>query len=437
MTKYQEVSLVAVALFVRMLTACLYDSTITMYTAYGAMRIRNKVLKYVVERWKQSFVGTSALELADSISLTYGEVTRRLEILVSRGTVYLRSARLGQPTEFRELKLENGKIIRFPANWEMVDTVIAFPERHVLVEVFKEEGKDYGVFTNRLHRGDSQLSHCFFRQDVLDKYLQYPDRYLISDTIVSGYILTKDAYYFSLPEDKRDKETFAEIRYGKRKLKEGGITIAAIAIDLSGLPYQEQQYWASHEIEEGIEFVQKDPEFEKYYRMMFEGEWVSYEDPLQEIRNVVECINNLIDRSVCGKLFRNTSENPHLRYIVRNTVKAYQDVHKELYKLLGADSLDKNVLQALLKKLGAKEEELRDQNGKEKKALGLFKLFVINFCNADFAAIKRCFDARVADAHIIETINLPKDDLTWRFRIDCGEILKTLKRIESYLKKSL
>ena len=111
---------------------------------------------------KPSFVGTSALELADSFSLTYGEVTGRLEILVSRGTVYLRSARLGQPTEFRELKLENEKIIRFPTNWEMVDTVIAFPERHVLVQVFKEEGKDYGIFTNRLHMGDSQLSHYFF-----------------------------------------------------------------------------------------------------------------------------------------------------------------------------------------------------------------------------------------------------------------------------------
>ena len=132
-------------------------------------------------------------------------------------------------------------------------------------------------------------------------------------------------------------------------------------------------HWASHEIEKGVEFVKEDPEFEKYYRTMFEGEWVSYEDPLQEIRNVVECINNLTDRIVCGKLFRNTSENPHLRYIVRNTVKAYQDVHKELYKLLGADSLDKNVLQALLKKLGAKEEELRDQNREAKKEQGLLR----------------------------------------------------------------
>ena len=401
------------------------------------MTIRSKILKYIVKRWKQSFVGTSALELADVFRLTHGEVTRRLKILVSRGTVYLHSAQLGQPAEFREYKTDNGEIIRFPTNWVMADTVIAFPERHVLVEVFNEERKDYGVFTNRLHRGDSQVSHYFFYQDVLDRYLQHPDRYLIHDTIVFGYILTKDAYYFSQPEDRRDKETFGQIRYGKRRLKEGGIAIAAIAKDLSALPYKEQQYWASHEIESGTEFAGEDQEFEKYFRAMFEAEWVSYEDPLQGIHDVAECINNLTDRIVCGKLFRNTSENPHLRYIVRNTVKAYQGVHKELYKLLGADSLGKNVLQALLKKLGAKEEELRDENGEEKKEWGLFKLFVSNFCNADFAPLQRCFDARVADAHKIETINLPKDDLTLRFRVDCGEILKTLKSIESYLENSL
>jgi len=126
-----------------------------------------------------------------------------------------------------------------------------------------------------------------------------------------------------------------------------------------------------------------------------------------------------------------------LRYIVRNTVKAYQDAHKELYKLLGADSLDKNVLQALLRNLGAKEEELQDENGEEKRAWGLFKIFVNNFCNADFVPLQRCFDARVADAHKIETIILPSGDLTLRFRGDCGEILKTLKSIEAYLKKSL
>ncbi len=401
------------------------------------MRIRSEILKYIVKRWKQSFVGTSALELADVFRLAHGEVVRRLKLLVSRGTVHLCSAQLGQPAEFREYKTDNGEIIRFPTNWVIVDTIIAFPERYVLSEVFEKEGKDYGVFTNRLHRGDNQIFLYFFRQDILDKYLQHPDHYLIDDTIVGGHILTKDAYYFSLPENKRDKETFGQIRYGKRRLKEEGIAIVAIAKDLSDLPYQEQQYWASHEIPIGTEFAKEDEEFEKYCRTIYEGEWINYEDPLQEIRNIVECINNVTERIVCDKLFRNTSENPYLRYIVRNTVKAYQDAHKELYKLLGADSLDKNVLQALLKNLGTKEEELRDENGEEKRAWGLFKLFVNNFCNADFAPLQRCFDARVASAHKIGTINLPSSDLTLGFRVDCGEILKTLKSIGSYLKKLL
>jgi hypothetical protein len=77
--------------------------------------------------------------------------------------------------------------------------------------------------------------------------------------------------------------------------------------------------------------------------------------------------------------------------------------------LLGADSLDKKVLQALLKKLGAKEEEL-----KIVKEWGLFKLLVNNFCKADFAPLQTCFDARGADAHRIATITLPNEDLTFK-----------------------
>jgi len=97
-----------------MLTSCLYKPVVRMYTACDAMRIRSEILKYIIKHWKQNFVGTSALELADVFRLTHGEVVRRLKLLVSRGTVHLRSAQLGQPTKFREYKTDNGEIIRFP-----------------------------------------------------------------------------------------------------------------------------------------------------------------------------------------------------------------------------------------------------------------------------------------------------------------------------------
>lgn len=72
----------------------------------------------------------------------------------------------------------DGNTLRYPRNYEMTDTVVAFPKKHVLAEVFKGEGRDYAVFINRLHKGDSRLSHCFFYQDVLVKYMQHPDLYI-------------------------------------------------------------------------------------------------------------------------------------------------------------------------------------------------------------------------------------------------------------------
>lgn len=325
-------------------------------------RTRSNILNYIVKQWKQNFVGTSALELADVFRLTRGEVTRRLKILVSHGTVHLRSARLGQPTEFREYKTDNRGIIRFPENWEMVDTIIAFPERHVLVEVFNKEGKDYGVFTNRLHRGDSQLSHYYFRPDVLDRYLRHQEHYHIHDDVIGGQIMTNDTYYFSLAENRRTIETFTKIEYGKRRLKQGNAAIAVIAKDLSDLPYQEQQYWASCEIKTP-QFVKKYEEFAKYWLQSFEAQFVNNEDPLQEIYNVVRSINDLVG----DKLFQRTSDNPYLRYPVHNTKQAYQNAHKELYKLLGPDSLNQSLLLDVLRQLGATEEQLKATKGSGKE----------------------------------------------------------------------
>ena len=392
-------------------------------------RTRSYILNYIVEQWKQNFSGTSALELAEGFGLTHREAMKRLEALACGNKVYLRTAQLGEPIEFGELERDDGSIIAIPTNWRMVDTFVAFPKRHVLEKAFAEEDKDYGVFTNRLHQGDSQLSHYYFRQDVLDGYLSYPDRYHIHDDVVDGQILTKDAYYFSLAEDRRGSETFAQIRYGKRRLKQGNVAIAAIAKDLSGLPYQQQQYWASFEIK-NPQFAEEDEEYEKYWLQSFEAQFVNHKDPLQEVYGVLGSINDLVG----DKLFCCTSENPHLRYPVKNTNEAYQNAHKELYKLLGSGSLKQEVLLDVLRQLGATEEQLKGDKRQWKGNWDLFGVLVEKVPGASFAPLQRCSKARHQDAHVIGTPGFPDVDLTQKFRVDCMEILETLKRLEFYLK---
>jgi len=391
------------------------------------------ILRCIIEYWKRDFSGISVLALVDVFSTPHEEVIRRLRILANGDRIDLRRVRLGQPIRFHEVKTGGEVTIKVPADWKMVDTFVAFPKRYVLEEIFAKEGKDYGVFTNRLHKGDSQIKHYYFAQDVLDNYLKYPDRYHILDDVVGGQILTKDDYYFPVPEDKRDNETFAQIRYGKRRLKGGTIAIAVIVRDLSNLPYKQQQYWASFEIN-NPQFVEEDEEFGKYWRESFEASFLDHEDPLQQIYETLRDINELIGQ----KLFRNDSENPYLRYLVVNTNWAYQNAHKELFKLFSPDSLDKDVLLDLLKnRLAVREEELKGDIQPYRGKWDLFKMLIEKIPGASFGPLRQCRDARVEDAHKVGKVRLPNTDLAQKFRGDCLEILETFKRLELYLKNIL
>lgn len=396
------------------------------------MIVRSKLLRYIIERWKSNFTGTSALELAAHFSLPHAKVIKRLRTLASNNRIYLRETKLGQI----EIRLdEDGRITSKVHDGVLVDTVIAFPARYILESVFRSERQDYGEFTNRLHMGDSQIKQYYFRQDVLDKYLRYQDRYNVYDTIVVGHVSAKDSYYSSLPESLRDN-VLVSLRYGKRRLRDGGIAIAVIVIDLSNLSYQEQQYWASHELV-GVQFAKEDYEYKQYVHMTFEGEWGEYEDPLEQIYNMVSNLNSITTKTVGGKLYSNMPEELHSGYIVINTIEAYQSAHKELYKVLGTDSLNKNVIIGLLKRVfGVKEDDLLKKDGKEKGTWELFKILVGGRMNIDFAPLQRCYDARISDTHKIVKRTLPDTDMTIKFIEDCKEILKTLRCIESYLQNT-
>lgn len=392
------------------------------------MRVRSKLFRYIIERWKSNFTGTSALELADYFNLPHKRAIKILDKLASSGRLHLRETQLGQ----MKIHIVNGKTVVEDYSGVLVDTLMAFPERHILESIFRGEGRDYGVFTNRLHTGDSQIKQYYFRQDVLDRYLRHQDRYNVYDTIVSGHISTKDAYYFSLPEHTRD-DVLAILRYGKRRLKGGNTAIAVIVKDLSSLSYQEQQYWASYELT-NIEFAEEDREYEQYVRMMFNGEWGEYEDPLEQIYNMVSNLNSITTKTVGGKLYDNIPEDLHSGYIVINTIEVYQSAHKELYKVLGTDSLNKKVIIGLLKRVfDVKEDDLLKQDGEEKGTWELFKTLVGERMNIDFGPLQRCHDARISNAHKIVKKALPDTDMTIKFREDCKEILKTLRGIESCL----
>ena len=366
--------------------------------------MKDKILNEVILYWKKKFAGIGSQQLSPLIGLSHTSTIDKLKELATEGV----------------LNLQEG----------YSDTLIAFPSRGILEQVFKEEQADYGVFTNRLHMGDSQLKHYYFKEEVLGKYLRSPDLYKIHDDIVCGTIMARDIYY-SIHKNGEDIEPFGQIRYGKRVLKDGSLAIAVILWDLSELPKTGQYHWASNEIL-NPEFAPTDEGYENYLKQNFGGERVNYEDPLCMIYNTVRSINEVLGQ----KLFRHDSGNPYLRYLVLNNEKEYQKAHTELFKVIGRDSLNKSVLLRILREqVQIQEDELLDENRESKGQWALFKVLITHIPNVSFAPFQECHDARAADTHKVTEAALPKEDLTKKFRRDCLYMLEGLKRLQCFIDK--
>jgi len=242
-----------------------------------------------------------------------------------------------------------------------------------------------------------------------------------------------------LPEDTRDANSFAQIRYGKRKLADGSAVVGVILLDLSRLPSKEQNYWAAHEID-NPNFSASDSDFEKYIRENLAGKFIDHEDPLSKTIERLEFINGLFGNT---RLFRNV-ESDYLRYPSVNTEKAYNDAHKELYKLIGPDSLNKELIKnILLESLGKKDNDLRhEESQREKGTVELFRMIFENLDTQDQELIRSAWHKvktrRTKSAHEIAQPTLSnkdfdKQDFVEQFRDDCTALLRALTIVEQEL----
>lgn len=364
------------------------------------INIKEIILDNLLSKWKNEFVGISTFELSLTLCVSEEEIIKNLDKLVVDGKAC------------------------------MSDKNVAFPSREALGQVFKQEGINYGEFTNRLHKGDSQIKHYYFKQDVLGKYFRCVDRYHIYDDVSGGCIRDMDSYYFSLSEEKREQEIVGNVRYGKRKLKDGSIAIAVIVYDLSLSSKKEQMYWVSFEFE-NPEFSEEDPDFEVYWKRNFKGHFIAANDPLQKINNTIKTINALFGNV---KLFGKHQENLFLKYPVVSTQNEYQTAHKELYKWIGSDSLNKKLLEKILiEKLSVSKHELCNDRGSCKGQWALFKMLVSKIHGASFEPFQRCHDARVETSHKIAQPQLPSTDLRNVFLIDCYAIQQELCKLRHFL----
>jgi len=388
--------------------------------------LQKKIVTLAIKHWKKNFTGISALDISENLDKTHEEILIEAGKLEQLGFFHIRENVDLYPIKFGID--EDGKFIH--ERMGKVTTSMLFPTKIILKEIFEKERKDYGYYTNQLHLGDSQISLRFFKQEVLKKYFDQPEKYYINDDIVNGRIGTRDQYYFSLPEAIREQnqEIISQIRYGKRKLSNGSLAIAVILIDLSRLPLREQLYWAGFEIDNPT-FAEKDEEYENFLRQNFLAEWIDYKDPLKQIIKIINDINEICITKYNLNFFRET-ENPRLKYPLINNKGNYIEAHKELWKVIG--SFNKSLVKKLVEDLSIQKPSYYDKL----KEYGLFKLLFSNLENNKRQGILKpfeiCNQARNKDAHEIDEARIEDINFVSKFRNDCERLVESLEEIKNF-----
>lgn len=380
-----------------------------------------ELLSAIVRRWKADFKGISALEIADMFEIPHGEAMTQLRALKDQGSIVLRECHLGQAVKFNEISMGDASV-KIPIKFEMVDTLMAFPNRDILREAFHADRADYGVFTNRLHLGDSQVQHYYFKRDVLDKYLRHRDRYDVTDDATGGDVSMTTEYYQSLSEAGQESDGFATIRFGNMKLVDGTEAIGVIAKDLDYLSKQEQHHWAAHEIAKPV-LSDDDKSWSDYISEQFEGNWdADHTDYVKMLTDVMNRINE-----GAGPLFSKT-EHPGLHVPVLNTVVEYASAHKELYKLVGADNLIQDTLRELLLANGCREDEFVNDGGRPKGKWALLKMLAERK-GLDWSVLDVVATNRQQDSHRIQAPPAGDDYYPRRFREDLKKLVVELQKL--------
>ena len=130
-----------------------------------------------------------------------------------------------------------------------------------IVEISAAPGQTANYFNAEGNSLPFELSPAFFRPDVLSKYKADRDKYTVDE--VRRNISCRGAW---------------ELR--SYDVNDAG-QVHAYLCDLRHLPYQEQLHWKSHN-EEPKGTISK-----RAYKNDFQGEWVSYETPLERVLYIV------------------------------------------------------------------------------------------------------------------------------------------------------
>jgi len=358
--------------------------------------IEKKILKICSQKWFDNPAGISAIDISKIVSLPNEEVMQIMErfALSHLGTI-------NRNVELYYVKIDFDNPSHDFED-ERVITHIFFPSKEVLQYFYYKSNlvkEDIPEYKKRLHLGGCQISLQFFNEEVLKKYFDHPEKYDIDDSMAGGIISTNgDA----------EKDEYVHVQYGKKLINNGHTAITAILSDLASMSQNEQKYWSSFEIKECI-LDGNDENFKIFFERSFDGEWVEYPNPINDIENILSDFNNVLNNQV---LFKKT-KNIHLRLPVENTYKELCNSCSELYKLIGPDNMNITVLkQYLIKHFNYSGTRfIHSESRKALSTLQIFKLFeeAITSKQVLYDEIKYIENYRInADHKILEKDNCPE-----------------------------
>lgn len=378
--------------------------------------LEKKVLRYCSKKWFGNPAGIAALDLDRDFHLTNEEAMVLFEKLVEKGL-----GTINADVVLYQISFSVGEKTEMPIGKKVI-THIFFPSKDVLAQHFYKSTlarKDIPEYSKRLHLGAHQIGMVFFKEEVLRKYFDHPEKYKINDTL-SGGGLTANC--------KNENDEYLHVRYGKKLVNNGRVAVIAIYKDLAMMSPSEQKYWSSYEIKE-FQADSDDENFRRFLLRTYEGEFVNYQNPIADLSNAIDSVNKLFGNK---SLFQK-NKNIHLHQPVENTKKAYCDSCSELFKLVGPDNIKKSALKEfLLKKSRISADELVDKDTKrELSSFQLVQLLESKLTeNRDLTErIERIRKHRIEADHKILDDGNEEGNYTSHFNLLCEETAHFLKEL--------
>lgn len=375
-----------------------------------AKNLEQKVLYCAVEQWYKSHAGITSIDIARRIRSSNVKVMDAMIALEAAG-----KCSLNKNAEFFTVSIGEAGI-KFARKATIAHVI--FPNKEILTDHFYSSDmarQALPVYVERLHKGAHQYAMVYFSEEVLAKYLDRPELYDVEDSLSGG----------SIRSNTDDETTQIYMRHGRHQLANGRSAVLVPYKDLANLDDAQQRYWHGFEIS-NPEVAVPDQNYSKFIQRTFEGAFVDYENPLENVIEAVKYVNGNLGGLA---LFRHTN-NPHLRIPVENTEKTFYDACSELFKIIGADSLvGSTIKKILVDDFGTTEAEFTHK--KSGRALSPFQQLQLLETKAGIDPMATTFIDEVknfrvrADHAIVEPLSLATNFVE-KFYTLCNDIAHAL-----------